>query len=342
MADKEITIYDIAQEAGVSPATVSRVLTNSAKVSAAKKETVEKIIQKYGFRPNAMARSLSETQTKVLGIIVADIRNPYYATLVVECEIAANKLGYSVMVCNALSDFEHEKFNLAKLYEQRVDAIIQLGCSVDDMISNREYAKLVGRVARTIPFVITGKLDGANCYHLHIDDLLAMELIFQHLLDNGHSKIALVGGMQHVKSTNDKTRHYIYLAGKNGLELRNEYMLDGDFSDIGGRKCARQLMALSDPPTAIITVNDYTAVGVLQELTLRGIKVPEDISIVSFDNTYLCNIVTPQLTSIDYDYPLFGRKLVEIAQQAIQKQEVERFQTIRPNLQIRSSSGAAK
>jgi DNA-binding LacI/PurR family transcriptional regulator len=192
MPEKTLTIYDIAKEAGVSPATVSRVLTQKAKVSPEKKKSVEKIIEKYNFQPNALARSLSDTRTKILGIIAADIRNPYYAALVVECEIAANKLGYTVMVCNVFDDDELEDSRLEKMYAQRVDAIIQLGCRTDALVSDAGYAARVNRICATVPFLTTGKLDGVSFYRVAIDHVEAMRQVFDYLVSLGHTDIALI------------------------------------------------------------------------------------------------------------------------------------------------------
>ena len=123
---KNITIYDIAREAGVSAATVSRVLTNNANVRPEKKQKVQALIEKYNFKPNAMAKGLSDTKSKVIGVMVADVRNPFYAEVFLACELAAEKAGYTVLLCNSLGDTDREKQNLELFYEQRVSAVIQL------------------------------------------------------------------------------------------------------------------------------------------------------------------------------------------------------------------------
>lgn len=342
MTQKEITIYDIASEAGVSPATVSRVLTKSTRVSQEKREAVESLIKKYKFRPNALARSLSDTKTRVLGILMADIRNPYYAALAVECEKAANKRGYTALLCNALSDKSLEDGNLEKLYEQRVDAIIQVGCRVDDLVSDREYAAHVNRISRTIPFIITGKLDGADCYRVNIDDAKGMESVFEYLISLGHRRIALLGGEKRVKSTYDKWQQYIYLTGKYNLVFREDFVQEDNYSDKGGYHAMNRLLALDTIPSAVIAVNDFSAVGAMKAVTERGLSVPGDISVISFDNTFLSEIVSPKLTTIDYDYELFGESLVNIAISAVQKKRVPKEQLITPRLIIRESCAPPK
>lgn len=342
MREKTTTIYDIAKEAGVSSATVSRVLTNSANVSRDKREAVERLIEKYQFRPNTLARGLSNTRTMTLGLIVADIRNPYYSALAVECEKAASRLGYTVLLCNALSDRDLEDQNLEKLYDQRADAIIQIGCRADDLISDPDYVAHVNRVGRTIPFVTTGKLDGVQHGRVSIDFAAAMGQVFDYLVSLGHTAIALIGGRKQVRSTYDMWQHYIYLLGRHGLTLREEYVLDGDYSDEGGYRCMNELLGLEAPPTAVIAINDYAAVGALKAASERGYKVPGDISLVGFDNTFLSEIVTPRLTTVDYQYPDFGRKLVNAAVYAIEHGRSAEECLIHPRLIVRDSCARPK
>jgi LacI family transcriptional regulator len=337
MAKKTITIYDIAAEAGVSPATVSRVLSGRAGATTKKQEIVRKLIQKYNFQPNALARGLSDNKTKIIGIIAADIRNLYYGTLVVECEIAAHKRGYTVMLCNVLDDKEVEHQYLEKFYQQRVDAIIQLGCRVDDLQSDGDYVAHVNRIGATIPFVITGNLKGANCRRLNIDDREAMRLAMEHLTANGHQNIAFVGGRVNVTSTYEKWQQYIYLLGRHSLPFRPEYTQEGNYSEPTGYACMQKLLEAPVRPTAVIAVNDYTALGVYRAASEHGLSVPDDISLVSFDNTMLAELMQPKLTSVDYNYPLYGERLVDMAIKAIEGEEQESRQQIVPKLVVRQS-----
>jgi DNA-binding LacI/PurR family transcriptional regulator len=333
-----LTIYDIAREAGVSPATVSRVLTRKARVSPAKRGAVERIIKKYDFKPNALARGLS-TSTRILGLMTADIRNPYSATLAVECEKAATREGYTVLLCNALGDQALEDAHLEKFYAQRVEAIIQIGCRVDDLVSDSAYAEHINRVARTIPFIITGKMDGADCYSLRIDDGAAMKMVLDHLVALGHREIAFFGGEKRVKSTYDKWQQYIYLLGAHGLSFRDEYIQEGDYTESGGYACLKRLLSCPGIPTAAIAVNDYSAVGALRAAREQGLSVPRDMSLISFDNTYLSEVVFPKLSTVDYNYPDYGARLVDMAIRAARGETIPRLQFVKPRLVIRDSCG---
>jgi LacI family transcriptional regulator len=336
MAEQEVTIYDIAKEAGVSPATVSRVLTSNARVSESKRLRVEEVIRKHDFRPNAVARSLS-TSTRLLGLMTADIRNPYYAALAVECEKAATARGYTVLLCNMLNDKDVEVAHLEKLCAQRVEAIIQIGCRVDDLATDPVYAARVNRVAKNIPFVASGKLDGTDSYSVRIDHALSMKLVVDYLVSLGHRDIALFGGERRVQSTFEKYQQYIYLLGANGLEFRADYVLEGDYSDSGGYECMNRLLLHRRMPTAVIAINDYSAVGAMRAAFEHGASIPGDISIVSFDNTFLSEAVIPKLTSVDYDYPEFGKILIDTAIRARSLDTPPKQQFVAPHLVVRSS-----
>ena len=340
MINKTVTIYDIAREARVSPATVSRVLTSSAAVSSNKQKRVEEIIRKYNFQPSAIARSLSDTRTKTIGLLAADIRNPYYARLVVECELAANDLGYTVIVGNALGNHGLEENNVARMLTQRVDALIQIGCRVDERATDPEYAAFIKRICR-VPFITTGKLEGVDCHRIRIDDADATRQIFDHLTALGHENVAFIGGQNSVQSTYDKWRCYIYQLGRNNLTFREEYVIEGNYSVDGGFNCMNRLLDMNGRrPSAVIAVNDYAAVGALQAAFERGIRTPEDVSLVSFDNTFLSEIVNPKLTSVDYDYPAYGKLLIDTAVKAVQNPgEPPEEQLIKTRLIIRQSTG---
>ena len=334
-----ISIYTIAREAGVSPATVSRVLNGSAKVSEEKRIRVQSLIEKYSFTPNALARGLSNVETKVIGLMVSDIRNPFYATLVVECEKAANERGYLMMLCNSLGSNEMELYYLEKFNSQQVDAVIRIGGKVDELISDTGYVEHVNKIASSMPVLINGKLDGADCYQVNIDEGQAMELLISFLIRNGHRDIALLGGRDNVKSTVDKRLRYRQMLWKYGIPVNEEYIIDGDSYDIeSGSEAMRQFIREDHPmPTVIIAINDFTAVGVVRTLREAGYQIPEDISVVSFDNTYIAETCMPRLTCVGYDYRMFGHLLIDTAVRAIRKEEPPRVQMVKSRLVIRDS-----
>jgi len=344
--NKPITIYDIAREAEVSPATVSRVLTNSANVRKDKKDRVEALIEKYHFKPNALAKGLSDTRSKTIGMIVADIRNPYYAELFVLCEEEAQKHGYTILVCNSFGDIDLETQQFDMLQQHQVAAIIQLGGTVDDVKPKSKYTTKLKQVLQTTPVVIGGMKSVGKAHYITIDADKATELLMKHLLSLGHRKIAIIGGDRSVNSTCVKYRTYQSILEKYGIEFRQEYIIDGKYNYASGYDGMNHMFDGENIPTAVIAINDFSAAGVIRSITEHGCKVPEDISVVSYDNTYLCDIVLPKLTSIDYNYDSYGKILVETAIAAAAgeeiPQEINGVQVIEPVLITKESTGLAK
>ena len=340
---KTITIYDIAKEAGVSAATVSRVLTNSANVRREKREKINQLIEKYNFTPNAMARGLADTRSKVIGIIAADVRNPFYAEVFVACELAARMHGYTVLLCNSLGEAELEKQQLEKLMEQRVDALIQLGGRADDLVSDLEYVDLVNSLPVKMPMVVTGKLDGTQCYQVQIDAMKSMDLLMDHLIGLGHREIALVGGYAKVLSTFEKIQRYKQILQRNHIPFRPEMVEEhGSYNAASAYARMNRMLEEGNIPTAVIAINDFSAAGIAQSLTEHGYRIPQDISLVSYDNTYIADVLIPKLTSIDYNYENLGNKLVETAIGALEGKTIPKLQMLDPTLVVRESSGPVR
>ncbi len=338
-----ITIYDIAKEAGVSTATVSRVLTNNANVSKAKREKVEQIIEKYNFKPNLSARRLNDNQTKTIGILSADIRNPYYASLFIECEKRAYERGYSLLLFNSLSDNYLEFGHLEKLMEQNVDAVILSGGKVDELVTDLSYVTKVNDVTVNTPVVITGKLDGSDCYQVSIDQQLAIDLLLNHLLEYGHERIALLGGNPTVQSTVEKRLRFKQTLLRNDLGYVDAFVSDeSGYAMVDGYDEMNRLFDSGDLPTAVIAINDFTALGIVKSISEHGLSIPEDISLVSFDNTFIADMGLVHITSVDYDYPAFGKALIDTCIGAVENEEMPKKQQIKSKLIVRESCARFK
>jgi DNA-binding LacI/PurR family transcriptional regulator len=337
MSNRTITVYDIAKEAGVSPATVSRVLTNNARVSDEKKKRVQEIIQKYDFEPNGLARSLSLQETKTIGMIVADIRNPFYSTLFVECEIEASRYGYNMILCNTVNELSSESGHLRNLTEKRVDAIIQVGGSADEVNPDKEYIELVNKTAKRIPVIVGGELEGADVYRVIPEETHGMNKLVPYLVELGHKDIALIGGRDTVIPT---LRKRIALKNKlyeMGIEYKKEFIIDSDYSIEGGYEGIQKLLDLDRLPNAIVAINDFSAMGIMRALVERGIRIPEDVSLIGYDNTYFSELTTPQLTSISYNLKHYSVKIMETVINVINNKEKEKLKYIETSLAVRGS-----
>ena len=341
--NKPITIYDIAKEAGVSPSTVSRVLTNSANVRSEKRDKVVALIEKYNFKPNALAKGLADTKTRTIGVLAADIRNPYYASLYVAIEKAARETEYTVLLVNSLGDTQTERELLGKLQEQRVDAIIQLGGRADDLVSNEKYVELINQIMANTPVIVTGKLDGTRCNTVRLDSMQAMELLMNHLIELGHRKIALIGGRRDVLATFEKIQRYKQILNANMIEF-DPFLIaeDTGYDFESGYQGMNKMLSEGIAPTAIVAINDFSALGIMKSLEEHHIRIPEDVSVVSYDNTYMAEMAIPPLTSVDYNYQEFGKKLVDTAISLIEGKKTSKIRMVNPTLVVRESSGPVK
>ncbi|MBQ2315179.1 MAG: LacI family DNA-binding transcriptional regulator [Treponema sp.] len=336
---QNITIVDIAKEAAVSISTVSRVLTGTAKVSEEKRARVEQAIKKYDFHPNALARGLIQSKTGLIGILAADIRNPYYSSLFVSCERAASFMGFNLMLCNSFGDRLKEFSLLEDLARQRVDAIIQLGGASDDLVTDSEYADKVNTITATIPVLTTGRLDGTNCPRINIDSVKAMSLTMEYIASHHSFKhIAFVGGSTKVLSTVTLRSCFKRMAKQLGLEYDPDLDVpNGHYDDSGGYETMNKILSRCKVPDIVIAVNDFTAIGIMRSIKEHNLRIPEDISIISFDNTFIATMMSPQLTAISYNYWSYGATIMDIAKNMIQNNPVKMETLIEPKFIVRQS-----
>jgi DNA-binding LacI/PurR family transcriptional regulator len=339
MSIETITVYDIAKEAGVSPATVSRVLTNSARVSEDKKNRVQDIIKKYDFEPNGFARSLSKQESKTIGMIVPDIRNPFYSTLFVNCEMEASRYGYNMILCNTINEISSESGHLRNLSEKRVDAVIQVGGSVDEVHPDPHYIDLIDKVGRKLPIVIAGELEGANAnvYRIVSEQTHGMNELLSYLVELGHKEIALIGGRDTVNPTVKKRIALKKFMMGHGVEYRKEFIIDAEYTIEGGYEGMQRLFSLGKLPTAIIAINESAAMGIYKALNEKGLRCPEDISVVGYDDTFYSEMITPQLTCISYNLKSYSEVIMDTIINVINKNETEKLKYIQTNLVVRKS-----
>lgn len=338
MDAKGITIYDIAREAGVSPATVSRVLTHSPGVRPEKRLRVQALIEKYNFTPNVLAKSLSEAKRRLIGMICADVRNPYYAGLFVECERAAYDRGYTLMLNNTLSDEDLEVAFLEKMLEQRVDAIIFSGGTIDWMQMNAKLEQTLARIAKQTPVIVAGRVANNDCYQVAIDHADGMRQAVGHLVSLGHTKIAYLSCAPHIYLSKEKREAFAQAMEDAGLGVRPEYMIEGaEFNEAEGGAGMRRLFSLDDMPTAVIGINDLMTAGAMKVIQQLGYTVPGDFSLIGFDNSFIADLMGPSITSIEYHYETYGKMLISTALDAIEGNNPPKLTMVKPSLAVKYS-----
>jgi DNA-binding LacI/PurR family transcriptional regulator len=337
-AKKDITIYDIAKEAGVSTATVSRILSNTAGVRQDTRARVQAIVDKYNFKPSAIARGLSETHSKVIGMLCPDVRNAYYANIFIECERQAFEKGYTLVLNNTFATESLEVAFIEKLIEQRVESLIVCGGLADWRPLPPLYRETLCRFARRIPVVVAGKMDMEECYQVRIDHEEGMRTTVRHLATLGHRRIAFLHGYSYIYQTQDKLAAFLRTLEEEGLDRRAEYIVDaGEFDEQGGLIGMKRLLSLAEPPTAVIATNDLMAAGALQAILRLGYSVPGDFSIVGFDDSRITDLTEPHISSVHYDYSLYGQRLIDTALAAVSAKACERVCVIPTTLTVKES-----
>ncbi|MFC6333410.1 LacI family DNA-binding transcriptional regulator [Paenibacillus septentrionalis] len=336
---KQITIYDIARLANVSVATVSRVINGTAPVKHSTRERIEALIQQYQFQPNAMARSLLKKETGIIGIIVPDLTNPFYTEVLSGAEQEALTTGHTFLLTNSVGDYQKESQYLSIMREKRVDGMIFLGGRINLRNGNETLDQELIQHANTIPTVlINGTVKGNAITRVATDEYAGTCMAVQHLIDNGHEHIAFLGGEMHMSTTSNKLRAFKKTLKDAGLQVREEWILPDSFSIDSGRGLMHKLLELRKKPTAVMCINDFVAIGAIKTAVDHGLFIPDDMSIVGFDDIPLAHHFIPEITTVSQEANELGRTAIRVLQKLMNREKVKKHTVIEPKLMLRKSS----
>jgi LacI family transcriptional regulator len=297
------------------------------------------IIEKHKFQPNALARSLVNKKSGMIGVLFPDSSNMFFPEVFGGAERAAQKLGYTLFLCNTFSDYSRESEYLNLLCERQVDGLILMGGRINSRHCPASLVQEVVDIQRKIPIVmINGSLPGHPCHRVKTDEYLGTKLIVQHLIDQGHRQIGFLGGSAATTTTVEKLQAYRRMLVANHLSYRKEWVRMGSFSMSCGRQLMEAFLAMSNRPTAILCINDYVAIGAMKAALSRGIRIPEDIAIAGFDDTQLSSAMNPELTTVSQQSEQLGKQAMLILSKLIQKEKVTKLTVLEPNLIIRQST----
>ncbi len=273
--------------------TVSHVVNGTRFVSEELKKRVHLAMEELAYKPNAVARSLRVKESRTIGLVIPDSTNPYFAEIGWGVEYSARKHGYSVILCNSDDDLAKEESYINVLIEKQVDGIII------DPAGEQSATHLKSLLQRKIPTVMVDRdSPDVEIDSVQIDNKMGGALATRHLLNLGHTRIACITGPRKVTPSFQRFDGYKEEMEKKGIPITPEYIVRGDFKPQGGYDAAQQLLALPEAPSAIFVCNDLMAFGVLNAAVERGLRVPQDISIVGFDDIYLSKFTNPPMTTI--------------------------------------------
>ncbi len=285
------TIYDVARRAEVSAATVSRVLNGYATVDPALVARVLGAVRDLGYRRNGVARNLRRAQTTLWAVIISDIGNPFFTSMVRGIEDVAQVAGYSVVLCNSDEDPEKEAtYIAAAMTEQMAGVIISA--------SNRPKAVRALVESGTPVVAIDRELPGVEVDTVLVDNERGAEAGTAHLLDAGYQRIACITGSDEISTARQRVQGYRRALVAAGQEVRPELEIYSDFRERGGFESMAALLDLEEPPDAVFVANNLMTVGAMECLVDRGVSIPDDMGIVGFDDIPWAHLVRPSLTTI--------------------------------------------
>jgi len=293
---KKITIKDIARMANVSHTTVSRALNNKSRIHPETKEKILSIVRKLNYQPNFIARSLVMKRTKTLGLVITTIANPFYIELAQGIETMARELGYNIILCSTNQDLATEKQYVDMLRSKGVDGIIFTSAHIGDpniiQLAGDEFPiVLVNR--RTYEPVVKEKVD-----YIGVNNILGGFLAVEHLIKLGHQRIGVIGGSSESSVSLERLEGGKKALESYHLELMEDYFLDGDFLKGSGYQGGMQFLKMANPPTAIFAANDYMALGAYQAIVESGLKIPEKMALVGFNDIEFTAMKGIELTTI--------------------------------------------
>jgi len=294
-----LTIRDVAKAAGVSTATVSNVLNKTGKVGRRTHHIVLSAVKRLGYFPNAHARHLASRDSRTLGIIVSDIVNPFFPEVIKGFETRARQLGYDAI----LSDTNYDPRRTQEAAERMMEHNVRGVAIMTSEISLRLIHELARRRI-AVTFLDLAPVRG-HVSKLRIDYFSGMKQIVEYLYKCGHRRIAFVAGRPKLKSNVARLQAYEKCMANLGLEPGP--VLPGDLRFEGGLAAGMAIAKLSPRPTAVMAVNDLTAVGVIKGLLKAGIRVPQDVSVTGFDNTRLAEYSNPSITTVDVHRDMLGQ-----------------------------------
>lgn len=330
-----VTMRDVARRAGVSVATVSYVLNGTANVTAETRRSVLEVIEELDYHPNSFARGLAKRATRTLGIAINRDRylsDPFLMEFVAGIGDTTVAAGYSLL----LTPF-HNKADLALVKERRVDGLLLLDTDVDD-------PRLPQLRQQNFPVVIFGRAENVRDFPwIDVDGYAGGGLVVEHLIRLGHRRVAHVAAPQHFMYGRERLRGWYDGLVRAGITPPAAWVVEGDLTEAAGETAVERLLALPEPPTAIFAASDLMAAGVVKAARRRGLRVPEDLAVVGFDDTTMAEWLSPPLTTVQQPILDLGRQAAQMLLEVVEgRSSAPKGVLVLPRLVVRRSCGAGE
>ena len=310
------TMKDVALKAKVSTATVSRALMNPDKVSQATRNRVEKAAREVGYLPQPMGRNVKRNESRTILVIVPDICDPFFSEIIRGIEVTAANHGYLVLIGDCAHQNQQEKTFIDLIITKQIDGMLLLGSRLPFDASIEEQRNLP-------PMVMANEFaPELELPTVHIDNLTAAFNAVNYLQEQGHKRIGCIAGPEEMPLCHYRLQGYVQALRRCGIMVDPQYIARGDFTFEAGSKAMQQLLDLPQPPTAVFCHSDVMALGALSQAKRQGLKVPEDLSIIGFDNIDLTQFCDPPLTTIAQPRYEIGREAMLLLLDQMQGQHV--------------------
>src|SRR5665647_1561091 len=321
-----VTIYDVAREAGVSMATVSRVVNNNPNVKPQTRKKVFEAIERLGYRPNAVARGLASKKTTTVGVVIPDISNAIFAEVARGIEDIANMYRYNIILCNADKKKEKEISVINTLLEKQVDGLLFMGGTVTNV-------HLVAFRSSSVPIVLCATTDDNNSIPaVDIDHEEAAFDAVNLLIQEGHRNIGMISGtLQDPANGYARFQGYKRALKEANIPINDEHIRVGNYRYESGVEAMKYFIDLTDKPTAIFAATDEMAIGAIHAIQDANLKVPEDISVISVDNSRMASMVRPLLTTVAQPMYDIGAVSMRLLTKLMNKENVEITKIVLPH-----------
>ncbi|HEY0547353.1 MAG TPA: LacI family DNA-binding transcriptional regulator [Pyrinomonadaceae bacterium] len=327
-------IKDVAREAGVSTATVSHVINNTRFVSEETRQKVMRAIERCHYYPNAHARYLASGRSRTLGLLISDIVNPFFPELVKSMETAAFEHGYEVVLSNTNYDAARTSDYVRRMIERKVAGVALMTSELDpallDELARREVS---------VVFLDLGSA-GPHMSNINIDYGVGIDEAVRHLVSLGHQRINFINGPAQLRSASRRLEAFYESHARHLADAPPSKVYESDFRLEGGRRAARAMLDARELPTAVMVANDMMALGAMQEFHSAGLSIPQDVSIIGFDDIAFVSLAEPALTTVCLPREEVGRRAVEALMQMIEHPDRAGVEIdISTHLVVRNSTG---
>jgi len=312
-----VTLKDIGKEVGVSATTVSRALNNKPDISYQVKQKIKKVAERLGYSPNALARSLKAKKTSSIGVLIADIADPFFAPIVKGIENTARQMGYSIILCDTGEEYEQEKLALQMMLEKRVDGLLITP-------SQTEYGDILELKRKKVPFVLLGRhFDLVESDYVITDEIKGAFSATDYLIKKGHKKILFMNGPNYISSAKERLVGYKRALQEHAVLFDKSLVKEGALKMEDGYRIMKQILCSETKFTAVFAYCDFVVLGIMQALEEAKLKIPEDIAIVGYDDVVFAGFLQVPLTTVHIPKYELGKEAMKLLKKKIDEEILE-------------------